>query len=370
MSIQSDVRRVEIVGHGKSRTLTCPYCGKSQSVTLVRHLKAAHPTKWERWSDDFVRIYNETNDLKKVMNSFKTKSGRLVLSWTTIDDELQRKVFVNRKALEYVGKDSIPSWEPRSGEYNAFRTTLWDIPSRGTWSVHQPTYRGNWAPQVPRALIETYSRPGDLVVDPFAGGGTTLIEAYLLGRNSIGFDVSDNALAMVNARLCELKKRAERESLFGLPNVSVEIQRGDARRLKKVGLGKVDFICTHPPYGDALNYTYDNPADLSLIKEPQQFIAELGVAARRFWEVLKPNGHCAILIGDIRKKGTLHTLGFDTLALFRSVGFSVEDIIVKTQSKDRSTEFFYKSQGLRFRLAHEYLFVFKKRDEVKREHTC
>ena len=37
-------------------------------------------------------------------------------------------------------------------------------------------------------MIELFSKPGDLVVDPFMGGGTTAIEANVQSRNYIGFD--------------------------------------------------------------------------------------------------------------------------------------------------------------------------------------
>jgi tRNA G10 N-methylase Trm11 len=181
-----------------------------------------------------------------------------------------------------------------------------------------------------------------------------------LGRNAIGLDISRNALAMTNARLKELKDRAPRESLFGLPNVKVSAKRGDARELTGIPARSVDLICTHPPYGNALGYTHDERRDLSLIKNPTEFMDQLELAGRRFWEVLKPEGYCAIVIGDMRSDGKLYTFGFELLTRFNRLGFATEDIVIKTQSKDRSTEFFFKSESLRLRLAHEYLFVFKK----------
>ena len=49
-------------------------------------------------------------------------------------------------------------------------------------------------------MIEAFSEPGDWVVDPFAGGGTTLVEAMSLGRHALGIDVSSLA-----AFVCEAK---------------------------------------------------------------------------------------------------------------------------------------------------------------------
>ena len=360
MPVLERIKRIKIQGHRNTRTLSCPYCKTVQRVTLVGHLKRKHPEVWETWSDEFVRLFNETNDLKRVMRTFSNSEGTPILSWTTIDAELQRKVSMDGKALQFNRKGRITNWDPSPQEYVRFRTTVWDIPVRGTWAVHQPTYRGNWAPQVPRALIESYTKPGDLVLDPFVGGGTTLMEAWLLGRNAVGFDISANALAMTRARLDEMSQRARRESLFGLPDVSIEVRSGDARKLPKIAVSSVDFICTHPPYGDALSYTHDDARDLSQISEPSQFLDELALAGRRFFEVLKPGGYCAIVIGDTRQNNKLYPMGFETLSRFRKLGFVLEDIVIKTQSKDRSTEFYFKTENFRLRFAHEYLFVFRK----------
>jgi DNA modification methylase len=199
------------------------------------------------------------------------------------------------------------------------------------------------------------------------GGGTTLVEAALLGRHALGFDISVNALAMARSRIDELKARSVRESLFGLPEVDVDIRSGDARKLPHIRSASVDFICTHPPYGNALRYTHNDKRDLSQIDEPERFLEELTVAGKRFLDVLKPDRFCAIVIGDIRQDNRLFPLGIETLNRFRSIGFRLEDIVIKTQSKDRSTEFYFKTEHFRLRLAHEYLFVFRKGIEADRK---
>ncbi|MHA1143323.1 MAG: TRM11 family SAM-dependent methyltransferase [Candidatus Helarchaeota archaeon] len=51
-------------------------------------------------------------------------------------------------------------------------------------------YPARMIPQIAKRLLFRYSNPGDLVLDPFVGSGTTLVEARLSGRNSIGIDVN------------------------------------------------------------------------------------------------------------------------------------------------------------------------------------
>jgi hypothetical protein len=55
-------------------------------------------------------------------------------------------------------------------------------------------YPARFSPKFVRAAIEVFSKPGDLILDPFMGGGTTLVEALALGRHAIGTDI--NSLAV------------------------------------------------------------------------------------------------------------------------------------------------------------------------------
>jgi len=56
-------------------------------------------------------------------------------------------------------------------------------------------------PQLARHFVEKYSSVGELVLDPFVGKGTALLEASLLGRKTIGFDVAPDAIIVTNAKL-------------------------------------------------------------------------------------------------------------------------------------------------------------------------
>lgn len=51
-------------------------------------------------------------------------------------------------------------------------------------------YPARFSPRFVRASIQAFTQPGDLVIDPFMGGGTTLVEAMALGRRAVGTDIS------------------------------------------------------------------------------------------------------------------------------------------------------------------------------------
>lgn len=65
---------------------------------------------------------------------------------------------------------------------------------RLTHGIH--AYPARLHPDVVRFLIEQFSQPGDIVVDPFAGSGTTLVESLALGRRAFGSDVNPIANAI------------------------------------------------------------------------------------------------------------------------------------------------------------------------------
>lgn len=60
-------------------------------------------------------------------------------------------------------------------------------------------YPARFSPLFARAVIKRFTEPGDIVLDPFMGGGTTLVEARALGRRAIGADI--NALAVFIAQV-------------------------------------------------------------------------------------------------------------------------------------------------------------------------
>lgn len=87
--------------------------------------------------------------------------------------------------------------------------TVWGIPSDGPfWGRVQGNSRerrkahGNQLPEVYlERLIRAYTNPGDRVLDPFAGSGTTAVVANALGRDSVTIDVSEATCESVRERL-------------------------------------------------------------------------------------------------------------------------------------------------------------------------
>src|SRR5215475_270574 len=82
-----------------------------------------------------------------------------------------------------------------------FENEFWTARQRQAHPLHEISYRACFKPQLPRFFIEAFTRPGDCVYDPFAGRGTTLIEAALMGRRAIGNDVNPLSRLLIMPRL-------------------------------------------------------------------------------------------------------------------------------------------------------------------------
>mgnify|MGYP000688402283 CR=1 FL=1 len=246
--------------------------------------------------------------------------------------------------------NKITKWEPENFELEM--TTHWSFPQRGNWATHDAKWRGNWSPYIPRNIILRYSNEKDLILDQFAGGGTTLVEAKLLNRNIIGIDVNDVAL-----NRCKDKVDFEHVGADG----KVFLRKGDARNLDFIPDNSVDLICTHPPYANIIEYSEDIKEDLSRLKV-KDFLEEMKKVASESYRVLKKDKFCAVLIGDTRQKGHMIPLSFYVMQVFEDAGFKMKEMIIKEQHNCKATGF-WKTNSIKYNfllIAHEHLFIFRK----------
>ncbi len=237
-------------------------------------------------------------------------------------------------------------------EFDQEKNTVWNFPVRGSWATHKPDYRGNFAPQVPRNVMLNYSKEGDLVLDPMVGGGTTLIEARLLNRNAIGYDVNPNAVNITSERI-----RFEAKG-----NTKQIVKLGNAQKLPEKN-NSVDLIIAHPPYANIVKYSDGkNPDDLSSIPSLPKFLDALDVAVQEMYRVLKPGNYCAILIGDTRKGQHFVPLSHFVLERCLRSGFVLKEEVIKTQhNTTHAPRWSASAKHYKFYLImHEHLFIFRK----------
>jgi len=141
-------------------------------------------------------------ELQSLGAKFEVTNGlrEFKLLYTDDEEKLIKRVayfkFVNGKSTDYY--QIIQNNRTRS--VNQY-LTHWIYP-----------YKGKFHPQMIRALLNIIGlEPGETVLDPFIGSGTTAVEAQLLGINCIGIDISP---------LCVLQSRVKTESIYVLQEIS------------------------------------------------------------------------------------------------------------------------------------------------------
>jgi len=261
-------------------------------------------------------------------------------------------------------------WEIKSygppKNYVPERATVWSFPDRGDWATHRGDYRGNWSPYIPRNLILKYTKEGEWILDQMMGGGTTLVEAKLLGRNAIGVDINPDAVMVARDRLnfsynplfCEHKEP------------TIKTYWGDARNLDKIDDGSIDLIATHPPYASIISYMKDKKLADDLSQLPfEEYLREMGKVAEESFRILKPGKICAILIGDTRRHKHYVPISSRVMQTFLDVGFILKEDIIKLQWNMKTTrERWYAKEYDFYLIAHEHIFVFRK-PENEKEYT-
>lgn len=212
-------------------------------------------------------------------------------------------------------------------------------------------------PQVMGEFVERLSAPGEVVLDPFAGGGTVAVECALRRRRSINIDINPRALEITQKKLSALQTT----SLFDEPppiNQQLCV-RADARLLP-LQSESVDAIVTDIPYADMIRYS-DLPDDLSTIGEYSAFLGELGRAFSEMVRVLKPGRYCAIFVADYRiaRSRVILPLHADVITLLQQRGLELFDLYVWR---------YYRSGGFRpfgakpyqAMNVHSYILIFHK----------
>lgn len=120
---------------------------------------------------------------------------------------------------------------------------------RGRYVAESTAHPAKMLPALARRAIASYTKPGDLVLDPMCGIGTTLVEAAHLGRRAIGVEL-ERRWTGIAARNVVLARRQGAEG-------TALAMRGDARDLGRGLLddvaGEVALILTSPPYGPSIH---------------------------------------------------------------------------------------------------------------------
>lgn len=188
-----------------------------------------------------------------------------------------------------------------------------------------------------RRIVRMYTKPGDSILDPFSGIGSTLKAAALEGRNSIGIELYPDFVELTHKRL------QDEVPPEVLAKTTQEIIHGDIRVASRdLGADSVDLVVTSPPYWSILNKKSDHkvkqtreahglvtnygddPKDLGNIEDYDEFIEELARSLEGSINALKYKKYFVLIVGDFRHKSKYYMFHADLARALESKGLTLQ----------------------------------------------
>lgn len=217
-------------------------------------------------------------------------------------------------------------------------TTLWDYPrqSYGRTTKGDNKYAGVTPAFAIYNMIKRYTEPGDLVMDPMAGSGTTLDVCKEEGRKCVAFDIAPPR---------------------------PDVKQNDARKIPLADQS-VDMVFIDSPYGDNIDYN-DHAGNIgTLSAESDKFYDELEKVMAECHRVMKPDKAIGWVIGDQWVKKKFTPVGFRVYERLAR-HFEPVDIICLARRGQSSNTNIWHSRALRFNFylrGFKYLFIMRKTD--------
>lgn len=196
-------------------------------------------------------------------------------------------------------------------------TTLWSYPSRthGRGGQGSDDFAGATPSFVIWNLLQRYTQPGWLVVDPMAGSGTTLDVAREIDRRALGYD---------------------------LQPVRPDVFRADARALPLED-GKADFVFVDPPYGRNLRYSGKRDCIGELDARDEAYFEAMAAVFAEIDRVLRPKRYLAVYACDVWTRGAFVPIGARFLHLLSQRFEPIDHLAVVRGNKDLEKGNYHKA---------------------------
>ena len=253
----------------------------------------------------------------------------------------------------------------------------------------------NKPPRLMARLIEFFSRTGDLVLDPFAGVGGTLLGAAIARgpRRAIGIELDPRWAAIFGEVVRDLS--AERDGLGpdladlgtadpGGPRhfdpSGLDLRVGDALAvLPTLDAASIDFVATDPPYnlqlpmtmaGGVLAETHanrrtdyamitDSPDDLANAADYPAFLDRMEVVFGELSRVLRDGRYAVVIVRDAYQDGRYVFTGSDLAARATAAGFVAKGDLIWYQAGTRLRPYGYPRAFVP-NIVHQHVLVLRK----------
>jgi len=209
-----------------------------------------------------------------------------------------------------------------------------------------------------RILVKFYTKPGDLIYDPFAGHNSRMQLCYECGRSYIGVDIS-KSFTKENRRIRRELLQSSNNSLIE-NNCKIKLIHGSSAKVDLPD-NYADFTITSPPYWD-LEWYGDEPEQLGKNKRYSNFLRAIHEHIKENIRILKPGTFCCWCINDFVKSGIYYPYHADLIFMFQENNicelFTIYIIDLGKPIAESFVQGIIKTK--RFPKRHEYCLVFKK----------
>jgi DNA modification methylase len=297
-----------------------------------------------------------------------------------------------------------------ANDLNELSGEEWLYFTKSVWSTAYPSELGhgrrkahgaNKPPRLMARLIEFFTRSDELVLDPFAGVGGTLLGAAIARgpRRAIGIELDPRWAAVFGQVVDELRAEsgtggprltdlgtADPGGPRGFDPSGLEIRIGDARMLlPDIPDESIDFVASDPPYNVQLPMTMaggplarahanrrtdyamvsDHPADLANAPDYAAFLDGMEAVLVELHRVLRPGRYAVLIVRDAYQAGRYVFTGADLAARADRSGLVPKGDLVWYQAGTRLRPYGYPKVFVP-NITHQHMLVLRKAPAVSR----
>jgi DNA modification methylase len=289
-----------------------------------------------------------------------------------------------------------PAVHPDNG-LNELTGDEWLYFTKSLWTTAYPSELGHAArkahgankpPRLMARLIEFFTRPGELVLDPFAGVGGTLLGAAICRgpRRALGFELEQRwadvyekvVREYVGSELADLGS-ADPGGPRLLDGADCRLIVGDAvPLLGELADESVDFVATDPPYNPQLKLTMaggrlaeefanrrtdyamvsDQPADLANSASYGEYLDRMQAILAELRRVLRPRRYATVIVRDAYQQSSYRFTAADLAARAEAVGFVAKGDLIWYQAGTRLRPYGYP-HGFVPNIVHQHILILR-----------
>lgn len=292
--------------------------------------------------------------------------------WIKETKSFWRSVRDGESAWSLQDVEDLSQWLMETRGPEAAQAMLGQIISSVLWSQTPPRSKlkalhpATFSERDIERLINFFSKPGEQVLDPFLGSGSTLLACQACGRNGLGIELIPRWAEIARQRLAENQT-----------DTCQQVLEGDAvTELQRLPEGQVDFVVTSPPYWSILSkkgmkvqaereardlptqYS-DSPHDLGNITDYEEFLDRLTEVFAECGRILRPGRYLAVIVSDFRHGPQFMLYHADLARRLEAAGLPLRGVTVLLQD-NKNLYPFGVPYSFVSNIHHQYILIHQK----------